>query len=96
MTRNLRRAVRNHWQAWTCLRGWNAMVCIADDLAHMLHLPARRLCDLLDWRLMRRAGKDDDLDAEQVQLAELSTAIDYETWPNTSETNLTYNWKATP
>ena len=108
MTGRLRAWWRNHWQAWTCLHGLNRVICIADDLAHMLHLSINPLCDLHDRRLMRTAGTENDLHLktlrrfwdegepveladEQVQLAELGTAIAYETWPkwwNTS-TNTT-------
>ena len=61
MSGRLRRWWRDHWELWTCLRGWSQIVCIADDLAHMLHLPARWLCDLHDRRLMRVAGHENDL-----------------------------------
>jgi hypothetical protein len=59
----------NHWQAWTCLRGLSRLICIADDLAHMLHLPARWLCDLHDGRLMRTMGEDgkNDLHNETIR-----------------------------
>lgn len=67
MTGWLRCWWQNHWQIGMCLRGWSRVICLADDLAHMLHLPARRLCDLHDRRLMRTMGDENDQHAEMVQ-----------------------------
>ena len=50
---SLKAAFRRHWQAWTCVHGVSRFVCIADDLAHTLHLRVGWLCDLHDQRLTR-------------------------------------------